>query len=196
MARRLPVAPSRRKKRTSTDPNTLTRVKPSMHRVVGEEESVIERRAMALSLRQKGYSYRDIAKAPSMVALNAGAPMSPNTIYDYIQAELMALREQTTLDSESVREMELGRLDLLIKSMFPRALKGDIGAGLAVLKVLESRRKLLGVDAPEKMLMGAMVGNLTPDVAARMSETEIMDRIQRLIGAAESATVKTLDQVG
>lgn len=52
--------------------------------------------------------------------------------------------------AEEVRALELARLDGLMVTLWPMARRGDLAAVDRVLKVMERRSKLLGLDAPQR----------------------------------------------
>lgn len=56
---------------------------------------------------------------------------------------------------EDHRALELARLDALQTSLWDRALGGDVKAVKAVLRIIEQRSRLLGLDKPEAALAGS-----------------------------------------
>ena len=112
-----------------------------------------ERAWQALARRKRGQSYRAIAK---------GLGVSLATAHGYVAQALAALREQTLQSAADLRELELARLDDL-----EHRLRSRLGADCSdadcakiagvVVRIAESRRKLLGIDAPQKVEMS---GNL------------------------------------
>jgi hypothetical protein len=100
-----------------------------------------ERRQRALDLRKNGATYRQIADTLAV---------SLQVAYEDVQrplAELAAL-EQTS--AEELRTMELMRLDAAQLALAPKMKLGDPQVVNAWVRVSESRRKLLGLDAPAK----------------------------------------------
>lgn len=108
----------------------------------GELES---RRYQALMLRHRGASYRDIARQFNI---------SVSTAFDDVQAMLVELAREP---AENVREMELERLDSLMFPLFTRVMSTEHGrlpdyqAIDRILKIMDRRAKLLGLDAPQKI---------------------------------------------
>ncbi len=97
----------------------------------------IERRkkmAKALALREVGASYRQIA---------AALEVAPATAYGYVAD---ALAELTREPAESVLQLELSRLDTMMHGVWLAAAKGELQAIDRVLKIMERRAKLTGVD--------------------------------------------------
>lgn len=93
-----------------------------------------EKKRLALQLRLKGYSYQEIADE-----VGYG---SKGSAHNAVSAELKAIPREA---AEQAREAELSRLDQLQKAMVNQALAGDPMAVDRVLKVIESRSKLLGL---------------------------------------------------
>lgn len=168
-----------RTKNAEVVPVSLRHVKPGMpmdkrdpgHHHKGEEVRVTQDRARALELRKMGLSYRVIAERMGI---------SVERAHSHVQTELIFLRNKTTLDTESVREMELMRLDEITASLWPKVKRGDASAVMAVLKGMERRAKLLGLDAPVKAAIIGAIANLTPEQVATMSNEEIQEHVKRL----------------
>ena len=113
-----------------------------------------ERRAMVLRLRRGGATYPEIAAA---VAKHYGLDRLPNGwderyAYKDIKRELDKLRSEINESAEDVRELELQRLDAMLKSLWNRAYGegADYKAVDRVLRIMERRSNLLGLDKPER----------------------------------------------
>jgi hypothetical protein len=141
-------------------------LQPERPRHAGEDEVIAERRVRAFGLRKAGASYRQIAQQ-----LGVGV----NTAWADVNAELMELRAQTTVDAEAVREMELQRCDEMILGLWPAVRRGDPKSVMAAVRVSDRRARLLGLDAPSKT---ELTGNLEID-HAHARET-LAGRIARL----------------
>ena len=115
----------------------------------GQEARSAERRAKALDLRKAGLSYRAIAAHGRE---HGWAPRAYGEAQAYrdVRHELDRLAEQCADTAESVRELELARLDRLLLALDGRVRSGDPQAVNTAIRISESRRRLLGVDAPEK----------------------------------------------
>lgn len=115
----------------------------------GEPERITARRVKALELRKTGMHYRAIA---------AACGVSVETAYADVQAELRALRDATVKTAEEVKELELRRCDQLLRDLHSKkGNKGQARVATAIVRVMERRAKLLGLDAPTK------VAPVTPD---------------------------------
>lgn len=100
-----------------------------------------ERRQRALDLRKAALSYRAIGKALGVSEFQA---------HTDVKTALAELKELEHESAEELRSIELERLDAMQAVMQQKALKGDAGAVDRVLRIMERRAKLLGMDAPVK----------------------------------------------
>ncbi len=123
-----------------------------------------ERRLMALELRKGGATYRAIAKE-----LGYGGPGAAYKAID------RALKEVLRDPAESVRSLELERLDAMLMGIWPSAKGGDPAAIDRVLKLMERRSRLLGLDAPVRTWMSG------PEDAPLVNLEEIAERVDATI---------------
>jgi DNA-binding CsgD family transcriptional regulator len=100
-----------------------------------------ERRARAVELRIAGMSPHEIAERLGYHV---------NSVHADLRGALATPAQRTTEELEQLREIEIRRLDRLQVPFFYKALEGDAEALAAVLKVMERRARLLGLDAPTK----------------------------------------------
>ncbi len=143
---------------------------------------IIEARAVALNLRKQGFDYRLIAdKLTKLMHPKGDKRVSARTAYEYVQAELLALRQQTEMDAQSIRDLELERCDILLASLHRKINKGDVGAVMAAVKIMERRSRLLGLDAPTRSEVVGALMTITPQAAAAMSDDEIRQKVADLM---------------
>ena len=119
-----------------------TRRKAKPGEKAGDVERIAERQQQAMDLRKSGETYRAIAKALGV---------SVETAYSDVQTglrETIALRDK---DAEEYREQELTRIDAMLKAIWSKVEAGEPQAVEVARKLSESRRKLLGIDAPTKI---------------------------------------------
>ncbi len=91
-------------------------------------------------LRAQGLGYAEIAREVGYA--NKG------TAHKVIA---QALEARECQDVDLLRQVELDRLDALQVALWPRAVRGDVPAVLAVLRVLDQRIRLLGLaEVPRK----------------------------------------------
>lgn len=107
----------------------------------GKKEEIEQRRLKALSLRTAGASYRAIA---------AQLAVSHETAFQDVQAALVNIATQAQHSAEALRELELERIDTALLAIAQMVRQGNLGAIDRWLRLGESRRKLLGLDAPTR----------------------------------------------
>jgi hypothetical protein len=95
------------------------------------------RRAKAVELRTTGLTYDQIAI--ELGYANRG------TVYRVVSE---ALKAQTLEAVEELRSLEVERLNSLQVAMWQKAMDGDVPSARAVLRVIMSRCRLLGLDGP------------------------------------------------
>lgn len=124
--------------------------------------------AKALELRRNGFTYAQIGDALGVSKQNA---------YKTVQKALNQDIAMSSEDREQVRKLELDRCDYMQQAHWDKAMAGDEGKTLIILKIMERRAKLLGLDAPVKSdgvirLIDETSKNLTDEeIEARINET-------------------------
>lgn len=108
----------------------------------GKKEAATERRLQALQLRMAGAPYHAIA---------ARLGVSIGQAHADVQTELQRIAAESADVAADVRTLELERLDALLLALWAQAKQGNQGAVDRVLRVMERRAKLLGLDAPTKI---------------------------------------------
>lgn len=96
----------------------------------------------ALQLRKAGATYEEIGRALGMTRTGA---------YRAVKRALDELNEKIAEDAAEVLRLELERLDAMLLAVWPKAKQGHLGAIDRVLKIMERRSRLLGLDAPHKV---------------------------------------------
>lgn len=104
-----------------------------------EAVKLAERRAQACEYRRRGHSYAEIATAMKC---------STSTAFEYVVA---AIKELHTEPAHLVVVQEVERCDQLMKTHYPKALKGDYDATILCLRVMDQRARYLGLYAPTKI---------------------------------------------
>lgn len=127
--------------------------------------SAVERAAEALRLRKRGLTYEQIADQLGYAG--------PSGAYRAIH---QALHKTLQEPADDVRALEVTRLDALLDALWDAALSGKWLAVDRVLKIMERRAALLGLDAPQKVDITHRVRELAeaqgldPDEAVRSAE--------------------------
>lgn len=155
------------------------------------DPEALERQRRALELKIAGATYREIA-----AALGYG---DGSAAYKAVQA---GKRLGFVEPAAELRQIESDRLDRLQRAVWTNAVKGDLPAVNAALKISDQRAKLLGLNAPQRTdvtiklddqlaaqviaVLQAVLGDpllaLTPD--QRIVAGEIVPRHLRAVGAA------------
>ena len=127
------------------------------------EQTLYDREAECLRLRRAGLTLDEIA---TRVGYNSSASVH----YALKRLNERIVRE----DVDEIRNLEGERLDLLQAANWDNAMQGDVPAGALVLRVMERRAKLLGLDMPIRVQQEVTVWNGDGDLDA-----EIQSLIQR-----------------
>jgi hypothetical protein len=102
----------------------------------------LDRKEEALALRRAGHSYRAIASLLSI---------SKSRAHELVSEGLEDAREQIAAASSALLVEEVSRLDGMLKKVYPAAEGGDLQAVDRVIKIIERRAKLLGIEAPVRI---------------------------------------------
>jgi hypothetical protein len=101
------------------------------------------RAAAALKLRATGVSFAEIAAQLGYSSENAAN-----------KAVLTALRREVHEEATQLRTLEGLRLDDLHAAAWDKAMTGDPAAIGCVLRIMERRARLFGLDAPQRVDLG------------------------------------------
>jgi hypothetical protein len=94
------------------------------------------RAIQALRLRKLGFQYEEIAQ-------QCGYKGGKGEAWNAVQKLLAKEKHE---EVEGYRKLETARLDDLMRPFMLRAMKGEKDAALVVLRIMERRAKLLGID--------------------------------------------------
>jgi hypothetical protein len=97
----------------------------------------------AVQLRVLGYTHQAIAKELGY--------STPSASYKAVMRELNATARDHSESNEALRTLELKRLDQWLQSITKQAVRGDLTAVNTAVRISESRRNLLGLDAPKQL---------------------------------------------
>jgi hypothetical protein len=157
-----------------------------MPQPTGQDVLMIEKRVVALKLRASGLTYRAIA---------AEMQQTLSYAYQLVHDGLEEIRSAATEDATEARAIEVERLDALtvslnaklqaqrlevtapdgVQSFVPNP---DEATVTALLRVMERRAKLLGLDAPQQIVGEGGGPVLVSNVAA---SEEFMGKVEQLI---------------
>jgi hypothetical protein len=99
-----------------------------------------ERQQRALELHKAGVGYQAIADRLGYAG--------PSGAYKAVEAALQKTLQQP---ADELRELELERLDTLHRTLWPKAITGNLRATDRVLALMKRRSQLLGLDAPRRV---------------------------------------------
>ncbi len=129
--------------------------------------------AQALELRIAGGSYRVIARE---------LRVSVNTAHRYVVHALGDVRQLTAERAHALRVLDSERLDSLLLQLWPK--RSNPRVVDSILRILERRAKLWGLDAPTRMQWhgpsaGSSSGGRTAFDLSRMP-TELLERLEAI----------------
>ena len=136
------------------------------------DPDALEKQAQVLSLRRLGATFDQIAKqlgyASASGAYNAYRKACMNIIYEEV---------------EETRKMECDRLDNAQTRIMPAVNNGDVSAINALLRIMERRARLLGLDMPIKT-----------QIEVGYFDTDTIDsEVKRLVALLDSGAQSSLD---
>lgn len=107
-----------------------------------------------MRMRKAGVTYREIADAAVSKFGVDQLPSGWDCRYAYqdVKRELGKLQSVIGEDANDIRQMELERLNDMLKALYGKATRRDpdYGAIDRVLKIMRRRAELLGLDAPQR----------------------------------------------
>lgn len=126
----------------------------------------------AVALRMAGFTYAAIAKE---------LHEDDETVRRWVNKEMSRLHALEVSALDTVRRLQLERIDAMLFGIWRSATSGDPKSIDAVLRLLERQAKLLGLDAPERvdvehhMMQVARDAGLTEeDADAAIKEVQLM----------------------
>jgi len=138
------------------------------------EPALLEVEAQVVELRKAGVTWAGIASRTGY-ATPAGAYKA------YQRAAERLIRPNL----EEHRDMELERLDRLQAGVWAKAISGDVRALDSVLRIIDRRSRILGLDAPKEVNLKAEV--ITHD------RNSIDSEVARLVALLDSSAQGQLD---
>jgi hypothetical protein len=144
--------------------------------MVENTRELVEKETTIIELRHEGYVWREIATMVDM------------SIAGVVKAYKRALMRHPVAAIDEHRELELDRLDNLQRTYWQPAVNGNLRAADFVLRVIDKRSKLLGLDAPMKVQAEVV----TYDGSDLDREVE---RVARLIEAATVGGIATITEL-
>lgn len=140
---------------------------------------VLEREAEVLKLRRAGLTFDMIAKRVGYADASGAHLAYERACKRIVYAEV-----------EQVRKEEQDRLDIAQAAVWAGVLQGDIPSITALIRIMDRRAKLLGLDMPTRVQQEVTVWNGDGNL-----DKEIQDLIQRL-AASDSGEGVLADEQG
>jgi len=140
----------------------------------GQDERGIETERKSLALRIDGLTF-------AAIGLRLG--MSMRGAHEAVTRALAKSTSAAMKSADDLRTLELERLDLLQRSLLPKAKRGNAESARALLRVMERRAKLLGLDAPTEVKLGLAEFLATVFDAEPTNETSAGDDIARALAS-------------
>lgn len=103
--------------------------------------AALEKQAKALELRRAGLGFEEIGRQ-----LGIGKSQA----HRYVVKALADARAQIRASADELKSEDLSRLDAMLTGLWPRARKGEAVAVDRVLKIMERKARMLGLDAPTR----------------------------------------------
>jgi len=128
------------------------------------------RAAELVKARISGMTFQQLADAFGYVDRSAAARAYDRAVHNTVWESL-----------DEMRKLESMRLDDLHFLLWPSAMQGDIPAINAILKIMERRAKLWGLDAPTKIMA---------DITQVFSTDEIDGEVARLVAILDKGDGK------
>ena len=145
-----------------------------MAREKAPEPEALAREGRIIELRRAGLTWEKIAQ-------DVGYATASGAYQAYQRAAKRFIRPQL----EELRDMELDRLDRLQAGVWSKAIAGDVRSIDAVLRIIEKRAKILGLDAPKSV-------NVKAEVTTYDGST-IDAEVARLVALLDSGAPRSLD---
>jgi hypothetical protein len=153
---------------------------------VKNNPEVIDKERRVLEMRLAGITFDAIAK-------NVGYA-SPGSAYNaYKRALVRTLQEP----AEEIREAEVARLDRLMAGVWTAALRGEVRSVEAVLRIMDRRAKLLGLDQPTRVqaeVISYDIGSVNEHLAS-LAFGLAHSNPQGRLGTGESETESVTDEL-
>lgn len=139
----------------------------------------------ALELRTAGASYDAIGKS---------LKLSKTRAYELVMAGLADMEASIRESAERTRAVELRRCDSLLLSLWPQRANPRVTD--SILRIMERRAKLLGLDAPQKVAQTTPDGGpLSPPLDLSKLTDEQLAALDSIYAAGAPQPSTTLEEV-
>jgi hypothetical protein len=140
------------------------------------KQTTLDREAEVVRLRRGGLTFDQIATRTGYA--------SPGAAHlAWQRANKRIIRD----DVDYIRRVEEDRLDMAQAAIWPQVLRGEVSAVTALLRIMERRSKLLGLDMPIQ---------IKQEIVTYEGGTEIDKEVQRLAELLASSEAAACDSGG
>jgi hypothetical protein len=155
----------------------------SRQQATPQQIDVLVRRSKAVALRKSGLNYRMVAAQIVQEYGEDNLPKNYDSRYAWadIQEALLEIRTTLNEDVETLRGLELDRLDDLYQLAYKAARKGQLGGIDRALRVMERRARLKGLDLPIKVAQTDDKGDPLPE----KTDDQLVERMMILMALAD-----------
>lgn len=134
---------------------------------VARQLEAFNRRNKAVRLRASGASFQQIATHVGY--------KSRSSAHDAVMSALQAHWDETAPDRQTLLLRELATLDTLQMAAWKGAMSGDPESIRVVVRIMERRSRMLGIDAPTKIEITDELDREIAALTATMAEEETWD---------------------
>lgn len=133
---------------------------------------VLEREAQVLKLRRIGFTFDLIAKELGYAHASGAQKAYANACKRIVYSDVTEIRKE-----------EQDRLDIAQTAIWQGVLRGDVPSVTALIRIMERRARLLGLDMPTKQ-----------QIEVTNTDGNTIDReVARLVALLDSGTPRTVD---
>lgn len=132
-----------------------------------------KRRSFVIKKKIAGHTYEEIVQLTIDEFGLDRLPKGWDERYAYkdIKRELDKLRRDLAQNIEEVRQLEIERLDAMLKSIWGKVEAGDVGAISRALRISKRRSELTGIDAPTQ------ISNITKNIDLNKLSNDQLHRL-------------------
>jgi hypothetical protein len=127
-----------------------------------------------VSLSKSSLTFREIGRRMGFTEQRAHA---------LVTEELARLNADRAEQADAVTRLEVERLDALFAAVYPKALKGNMGAVDRCLMIMARRAKMLGIDKEKGGFGGVVMQNLNVP-AVEMTPQQRVEAVRQVLCAA------------
>lgn len=132
----------------------------AQQKATAKKITTAERRSLSIQLRLMGKTFEQIGEQLGITRQSAHA---------LVMSELERRTAETSEAAETLRQLEIERMGVLLYAIMPTAVGGDIASVREVRAISERLARLQGLDAPNKSAISE-IGNQT--IIVRYEDTE------------------------